>query len=99
MSDSLPGGDRPFRGSGGDRFGIIFCGMKRKIKGRIKKEENNMTELIIAAAASVVAFALGYLANHLYRQMKLNKKIGLKDEAEVIIDARKEAEKVRVQGG
>lgn len=59
-----------------------------------------MTELIIAAAASVVAFALGYLANHLYRQMKLNKKIGLKkDEAEVIIEnARKEAEKVRAQG-
>ncbi|OGE23658.1 MAG: ribonuclease Y [Candidatus Dadabacteria bacterium RIFCSPHIGHO2_12_FULL_53_21] len=59
-----------------------------------------MTELIIAAAASVVAFALGYLANHLYRQVKLNKKIGLKkDEAEVIIEnARKEAEKVRVQG-
>jgi hypothetical protein len=44
-----------------------------------------MSELIIAAAASVVAFALGYLANHLYRQMKLNKKISLKkDEAEVI---------------
>ena len=59
-----------------------------------------MTELIVAAAASVVAFALGYLANHLYRQVKLNKKIGLKkDEAEVIIEnARKEAEKVRVQG-
>jgi ribonuclease Y len=59
-----------------------------------------MTELIVAVAAAVVAFALGYLANHLYRQMKLNKKISLKkDEAEVIIEnARKEAEKVRVQG-
>jgi len=59
-----------------------------------------MTELIVAVAAAVVAFALGYLANHLYRQVKLNKKIGLKkDEAEVIIEnARKEAEKVRVQG-
>jgi ribonuclease Y len=59
-----------------------------------------MSELIIAAAASVVAFALGYLANHLYRQMKLNKKISLKkDEAEVIIEnARREADKVRSQG-
>ncbi|HET7290377.1 MAG TPA: ribonuclease Y [Thermodesulfobacteriota bacterium] len=59
-----------------------------------------MTELMVAVAAAVVAFALGYLANHLYRQMKLNKKISLKkDEAEVIIDnARKEADKIRVQG-
>lgn len=59
-----------------------------------------MAELIVAVAASVVAFALGYLANHLYRRMKLNKKISLKkDEAEVIIDnARKEADKIRVQG-
>ena len=45
-----------------------------------------MTELIIAAAASVVAFALGYLANHLYRQMKLNKKM-LSDWREIVEQA------------
>ncbi|MFI5322262.1 MAG: ribonuclease Y [Thermodesulfobacteriota bacterium] len=56
--------------------------------------------MIVTAAASLIAFALGVFAYHLYRQLELKKKIGLKkDEAELIIDnARIEAEKVRVQG-
>lgn len=59
-----------------------------------------MTDMIVTAAASLIAFALGVFAYHLYRQLELKKKIGLKkDEAELIIDnARIEAEKVRVQG-
>ena len=55
-----------------------------------------MSAWIIAA----VAFVLGFLLHQLYRQMEVKKKIGLKkDEAEIIIEnARKEAEKVRIQG-
>ncbi|MGE0368282.1 MAG: Rnase Y domain-containing protein, partial [Candidatus Dadabacteria bacterium] len=59
-----------------------------------------MSAWIIAVVFAAVAFVLGFLLHHLYRQMELKKKVGLKkDEAEIIIEnARKEAEKVRIQG-
>ncbi|MCL4244763.1 MAG: ribonuclease Y [Candidatus Dadabacteria bacterium] len=59
-----------------------------------------MSAWIITAVVAAVAFVLGFSLHHLYRQMELKKKVGLKkDEAEIIIEnARKEAEKVRIQG-
>ncbi|MEQ9617899.1 MAG: ribonuclease Y [Deltaproteobacteria bacterium] len=56
--------------------------------------------LLIAAVAALIAFVLGYSAHHIYNKIKLNKRIGIvKDEAEIIIDdARKEAEKIKIQG-
>lgn len=59
-----------------------------------------MSVWIVAAVVAVIAFALGCLLHYLYLQMQLKKKIGVKkDEAEIIIDnARKEAEKLRIQG-
>ena len=45
-----------------------------------------MSAWIIAVVFAAVAFVLGFLLHHLYRQMELKKKIGLKkDEAEIII--------------
>ena len=59
-----------------------------------------MSAWIIAALVAAVAFVLGFAVHHLYKQMELKKKIALKkDEAEIIIEnARKEADKVRIQG-
>jgi len=53
--------------------------------------------VIVAAAISLV---LGFAIHYLYRQIELKKNIGIKkDEAETIIElARKEAEKIKIQG-